>query len=197
MLRRAALLLAVLTGLSLFASPAEARVAAQVSIHDFSFDPATVTVAQGGTVTWTNNQSSVHTVTSNQGFWDSGDLSFGDTYSQSAAFRNAGSYGYFCMHHPTLMKGTVRVRLKASGSPSNGWTVRWSSASSTPANRDFDVQIKRPGSTSFVSFRSTTTALTAPFDPAKAGKYKFQARTRITSSGKVSDWSPVKTLTIS
>ena len=200
MLRRAALLLAVLTGLSLFTTPADA-VTVQVSLVNISYEPATVSVHQGGTVTWTHNDTSVqnivHTVTSDQGFWDSGDLSLGQMYSQTNAFLNAGSYHYHCMHHPTLMRGIVRVPLKVSGSPSNGWTVRWSSAASTPAHRNFDLEIKRPGAASFTSFRSMTTALKAFFNPTKTGTYKFRARTRNTSNGMTSDWSPVKRLSIS
>jgi plastocyanin len=196
MLCRAALLLAVVTGLALVATPAEATPA-QVSIHDFVFDPKTVTVPQGGTVMWTNDQpAEVHTATSNEGFWDSGDLHTGDTYRQVRAFLNAGTYGYHCMHH-TFMHGTVKVPLKLNGDANNGFTVRWSSASSAPANRNFDVQVKRPGATKFTGFRSATKALKAFFNPARAGTYKFRARTRIVSTGQTSGWSPVRSLAIS
>jgi hypothetical protein len=75
--------------------------------------------------------------------------------------------------------------------------VRWSSALSTPASRNFDVQIKRPGQSVFHAFRRMTTALKAFFNPAKVGTYKFRARTRITSSGMTSGFSPVLTLSIS
>src|SRR5437868_11335016 len=45
-----------------------------VSIIDLAYQPASVTVSVGGTVTWTNNGASVHTVTSNNGLFDSGNL---------------------------------------------------------------------------------------------------------------------------
>jgi len=198
MLRRAALPLAILTGLALFATPAAAATA-QVSIKNLAFNPTTVTVAQGGMVTWTNNESTnvVHTTTSDQpGFWDSGDLSPTDHFSETKTFLNAGTYAYHCMHH-SFMHGKVKVPMKKAGSAGSGWTVRWSSASSAPAGRDFDVQIKRPGQSTFRSFRSATTTLKAFFNPTRAGTYKFRSLTRITSSGMTSNFSPVLTLTIS
>jgi len=42
-----------------------AAMAASVTITDFQFTPSTVSVAPGGTVTWTNNGATAHTVTSN------------------------------------------------------------------------------------------------------------------------------------
>jgi plastocyanin len=77
-----------------------------VSIQNFAFNPASVTVAAGGTVTWTNNDSTAHTVT-----FDSGpncqQLSGSET--KTATFSVAGSYPYHCSIHPT-MKGTVVVQ---------------------------------------------------------------------------------------
>lgn len=52
MVHRAAGLLAILTGRALFASPAEARATVPVSIANLAFNPATVSVARGGMVTW-------------------------------------------------------------------------------------------------------------------------------------------------
>jgi plastocyanin len=194
MLRRAAFLVAILTGLASFATPAEA-LTKQISIHNDAFVPTPVTVVQGATVTWTNNDPVDHTSTSDQGFWDSGHITHGHSYSQTATFRNAGTYGYICTIHG--FAGTVLVPLNATGTARHGYTLRWSSASSTPAHRNFDVQIKRPGAAKFASFRSKTAALTAFVDPAKAGTYRFRARTRNTSNGQTSGWSPVKTLSIS
>jgi plastocyanin len=194
MLRRAALPLAILTGFGFFAIPAQAAPV-QVSIMNTAFNPKVVTVTAGGTVTWTNNDSFDHTST-DVGFWDSGHIHSGASYSQTVAFRNAGSYAYICTIHN--MHGTVQVRMAKSGSSSNGFTVRWSTAAHTPVDRNFDVQIKRPGSAQFTPFRTMTTALqVANFHPARAGTYRFEARTRIVSSGKTSGWSPALTLSIS
>ena len=78
-----------------------------VAIVDFTFDPETLTAAVGETVTWTNEDSAAHTVTSDgEGPLDSGDLDQGSTYE--ASFDRAGTYAYICTIHPT-MQGTVEV----------------------------------------------------------------------------------------
>lgn len=56
----------VMTGTVTVAAAGPMAVAVQIiSSSAGGFSPATVTVAQGGTVTWTNNDGGTHTVTSN------------------------------------------------------------------------------------------------------------------------------------
>lgn len=78
---------------------------ANVTIQDFSFSPASITVHVGQTVTWKNNGPSPHTVTSNTGAWDSGTLNAGATFSQT--FSTAGTFAYHCSIHPTMMATVV------------------------------------------------------------------------------------------
>jgi plastocyanin len=87
------------------AAPAAAGNA--VSIANFSFSPAAITVSIGATITWTNNDSSSHTVTADDGSFDSGRLAPGATFSQT--FATAGTFAYHCSIH-SMMKGTVTVR---------------------------------------------------------------------------------------
>jgi len=69
-------------------------------------------VAKGATVTWTNNDSTVHTVTSGtiqsgpDGKFDSGLVAAGAKFSQK--FDSAGTYNYFDMVHPWI-QGKVIV----------------------------------------------------------------------------------------
>jgi len=78
-----------------------------VSIKDFAFDPATVTVNVGAAVTWVNQDSAPHTVTSDSGGeLSSGTLSNGQSYSHT--FNAKGTYTYHCGIHRS-MKGTVNV----------------------------------------------------------------------------------------
>jgi plastocyanin len=93
----------------LFASLISINANAQtvdVSIPGFSFDPDTVVITVGMTVQWTNNHSIAHTTTSVGGFWDSGSMPAGGTYSFD--FAAPGVYDYFCSIHPS-MTGTVIV----------------------------------------------------------------------------------------
>jgi len=86
--------------------------AVSVSIGDRVFVPSSVTVAPGGTVTWTNNDDRPHTVTANDRSFDSGILGAGATWSRT--FPNGGTFAYFCELHPD-MTGTVTVPLAGGG----------------------------------------------------------------------------------
>jgi plastocyanin len=78
-----------------------------VSIKGFAFNPSTLTVPVGTTVTWTNDDSTSHTVTSDSGSeLSSGSISPGQTYSHT--FNTAGTFDYHCRIH-TSMKGNVIV----------------------------------------------------------------------------------------
>jgi len=88
-----------------------------VEIKNFAFDPETVTIKLGQTVTWTNQDSAAHTVVGDGGI-DSGDLSKGKSYSKT--FDTEGTFDYHCSIHPQ-MKGQVIVQKSgvAPASPSN------------------------------------------------------------------------------
>ncbi len=88
------------------ASPAS-ETTAQINISGFAFDPPTLTVKEGTTVTWTNNDPTIHTVTSDTGVFDSGDLAQGATFSYT--FTTAGTYAYHCTPHHARMSGTIIV----------------------------------------------------------------------------------------
>lgn len=91
-----------------------------VTIAGFAFSPATVTVAVGDTVTWTNNDDVPHTATSSSGVspaFDTGNLSEGA--SGTVTFNTAGSFSYFCKIHPN-MTGTVVVTGAAASPTASG-----------------------------------------------------------------------------
>lgn len=77
-----------------------------VGIENFAFNPETITVDQGTRIIWTNNDTTMHTVTS-QGYFDSGNLSEGETFS--FVFEDTGTFEYFCRPHP-YMEGLVIVQ---------------------------------------------------------------------------------------
>jgi plastocyanin len=99
-------------------TPGAAAKSASVTIKDLEFTPATVTIAVGGTVTWTNNGPSTHTVTADDGSFDSGNLSQGKTFSHT--FQTAGTFAYHCSIHP-FMTATVIVQQASSSSASPGY----------------------------------------------------------------------------
>ncbi|MFP5370809.1 MAG: cupredoxin family copper-binding protein [Actinomycetes bacterium] len=85
-----------------------------VDIVDFSFQPATLTVTAGDSVTWTNRDPVVHTATSTTGAFDSGDLAQGASYR--VTFSEPGTYDYLCTPHPS-MTGRIVVIPAAAPPP--------------------------------------------------------------------------------
>jgi LPXTG-motif cell wall-anchored protein len=77
-----------------------------VTIADFSFTPASITIHVGDTVTWTNHGPSAHTATANNGNFNTGVLQKGR--SASHTFNTAGTFSYICSIHP-FMHGTIVV----------------------------------------------------------------------------------------
>jgi plastocyanin len=85
-----------------------------VNISGFAFSPASITVAVGDTVTWTNADSAAHTATASGGAFDSGTLNQGQSFSFT--FATAGTFAYVCDFHSNMM-GTITVQAAAAGSP--------------------------------------------------------------------------------
>lgn len=83
---------------------AVAPSSASVTIADFAFGPATVTIAAGGKVTWTNRDTERHSVLI--GDIESSRLESGATYAQT--FDSAGRFAYACGLHPRMV-GTILV----------------------------------------------------------------------------------------
>ena len=73
----------------------------------FVFKPKTVTITAGTTVIWKNFTQAVHTATSNTGKFDTGFISAGGAFR--IKFTKAGTYGYHCRVHPTMI-GTIIVQ---------------------------------------------------------------------------------------
>lgn len=79
----------------------------RVSIDNFSFSPAEITVSAGQTVTWVNHDDVPHTVTANDKAFASKALDTDDSFSQT--FTQPGTYPYYCAVH-THMTGQVIVK---------------------------------------------------------------------------------------
>jgi plastocyanin len=80
---------------------------AEVKIDNFSFEPQTLTVPVGATVTWTNRDDIPHTVVSTDGVFKSQVRDTDEKFSYT--FTKAGTYPYFCSVHPK-MTGKVVVQ---------------------------------------------------------------------------------------
>ncbi|MGN6722573.1 MAG: cupredoxin domain-containing protein [Marmoricola sp.] len=168
-------------------APASATTSptAHVTIQMFAFNPSALTARMGTTVIWTNTDSVAHTTTSNEGFWSSPHLATNATYAHH--FTQAGTYPYHCAIH-TEMHGRISVPMRAT-SRTGGGVLTWAIASGK-----YDVQIERPGSTTWSYWRRGTTARGATFLTSHHGRWHFRARTYHSSS--TSGWSPAASLLV-
>ncbi|MHC1718660.1 MAG: cupredoxin family copper-binding protein [Acidaminococcaceae bacterium] len=76
-----------------------------VTIHEFKFNPAEITIQKGETITWINEDSVTHTVTGTG--INSGSLEKGKTFKKT--FNETGTFDYICTPHP-YMKGKIIVK---------------------------------------------------------------------------------------
>ena len=77
-----------------------------VTIRNFAFEPANLTISAGDTVRFINEDSAPHTATADGGAFDTGNLRGGQ--SAAVQFPSAATYSYFCAVHPR-MKGSITV----------------------------------------------------------------------------------------
>src|SRR5215212_2868442 len=89
----------------------------KVSIQDFFFSPVNVSFEPGTTVTLVNEGNVPHTVTSDDGQFDSGVLMPGDSYT--VMFKGQGTITYHCAIHPS-MTGSVTVGTPAMAAGGGG-----------------------------------------------------------------------------
>ena len=85
----------------------------QVFIQGMAFNPASITVTAGTTITWTNKDNTTHTATSGvpnspDGLFSSGNLNNGGTFSFK--FSNTGTFKYYCLIHGSMMTATIIVQ---------------------------------------------------------------------------------------
>jgi hypothetical protein len=175
-----------------------------VTIGDAGISPAAAFAKPLDTVTWTfTGPSNNHSVTdaTGIGLYNTGLQAPGFTFSY--VYFAAGTYTYVDLG-TTSVSGEVDVPIAlgpATGTSGTVFAVRWA-ASSPPAGQVFDVQIMKPGGSSFVNWRQGVTTISGTFsssDPAWAGtgKYSFRARLRSTANGHATGWSNSKSITIS
>ncbi|MER3420165.1 MAG: hypothetical protein C4290_06410, partial [Chloroflexota bacterium] len=100
-----------------------------VRIVDFAFQPESLTVDVGATVTWTHTGQAPHTVTSETRLFDSDRLAAGQTFAFT--FTAPGTFVYRCEVHPARMAGTVIVQGSAGGPLPSGSELRGAQAEAT------------------------------------------------------------------
>ena len=77
----------------------------EVFIQGMAFNPSTITVAAGTTITWTNKDGYAHTVTSDTNLFNSGNIGSNGIFSFT--FATAGTYPYHCSIHTSMTAKVV------------------------------------------------------------------------------------------
>jgi predicted secreted protein with PEFG-CTERM motif len=97
------------------------------------YDPSEVTIDVGSEVTWSNDDSAAHTVTSGDirqdgpdGHFDSGLFMAGKSFTQK--FEESGEFPYFCQVHPWMTGKVIVQEAHAEGGESEGSNVMAMSA---------------------------------------------------------------------
>jgi plastocyanin len=136
-----------------------------------AFSPNPVKASVGDTVTWTNDDTTIHTVTSGTG---SADPNMGKVFDSSPGlktlfapkqtfthvFTEAGTFPYFCQLHPTMM-GTVEVAAASGGG--GGGSTGPTKVTATLDGKNYDI-----------IYNSTTSkATTATVDAGEDVKVTF------------------------
>jgi len=81
--------------------------ATQAAMRTMTFEPQRIEITVGTTVRWTNNDQLVHTISADDGSWDSGPVEPGKTWTHT--FTQPGEYAFHCTPHP-FMKAVIVVR---------------------------------------------------------------------------------------
>jgi CSLREA domain-containing protein len=169
-----------------------------ISAQDYSFKPSAAVVAQAARAQWNFAGPSAHNVTdtSGMGFFASPPQPPGSTFTKK--FTAAGTYPYRSTGEPMPMTGSIRVPVNASpasGATATTFTVTWGGV---PSGFVEDVQIRRPGSTAFVAWKTGQTVASSTFIPdAGTGTYEFRARLRRPAAATQSGWSSARAISVS
>jgi plastocyanin len=137
-------------GLALVLAAPASTATSTVQIKATGFVPATVTINQNDSVTWTNTDTKNHQVVANGGSFASAILAPGKSYTHT--FRAGGTFRYHDGLHATL-KGTVTVR----GAP-----PQVTLAASAPVVK-FGTQVTLSGVVSNKKTGETVTIVALPF----------------------------------
>jgi plastocyanin len=167
-----------------------------IAAVDFAFVPSVKSVAQGVEVAWDWCTTTGHNVVdaTSMGLFDSGSGVLGDP-PFVFTFVAAGRYPFVCTFH-LGMDGRVNVKLDvqpSEGSLSTVYAITWASTPA-PDGYAYDVQVRRPGSDRWRSWKRAVSSPGHAFHPdAGPGPYRFRSRLRSVGNGHA-DWSKTATI---
>ncbi|HEX8919427.1 MAG TPA: cupredoxin domain-containing protein [Chloroflexota bacterium] len=149
----------------------------QVAIVNFSYQPTPLNVPAGTTVMWTNQDSVAHTVTADNGSFNSSALNNGQSYSFT--FTQAGTFTYHCAIH-SYMQGTITVTGAAqpTATPTSPGQQPTATIPPVPTNTP---QGAPPATNTPTAIPTATPVPTATSKPSAKGKTKTIRTTKSSS----------------
>jgi plastocyanin len=167
-----------------------------IKVTDSGFTPSTQSVSLGTTVQWNFFGPSGNSVTDGTGMGLFGSGAKAPVSYFRFAYIGAGQYSVVDGLGHTMLVTVAPKAKPASGTVSTPFTITWSSATA-PAGFVFDVQVLRPGSSTWTNWLTGQTAKSGAFTPdAGTGTYQFRALMRKLAGGSAAN-SPAKKITVS
>jgi uncharacterized repeat protein (TIGR01451 family) len=164
-----------------------------VAVTNTGFGSASPALRMGGVLQWSFVGPGSHSATdttSGLGIFPDTGLVAPVAYRQTT-FPSAGAYTFTDTATARKTKLTVPMTVTpATGSRTTTFTLTWAAAA-PPSGYSEDVQVQRPGSTTWVSIFKATTATSGTYTPtAGTGTYRFRCRFRRTSGTGASGYTP-------
>ena len=160
-----ALALTATAGLALLPGTPSKAATTDATIAGFRFSPDPLPVPVGATVKWTNNDSTTHTVTADDGSFDSGDITPHGTFTQPFG-GPARTITYHCNIHSS-MHGTLQIGGGTTATTAPPTTTTTAAAPSTTTTVRATTTTTAPSTTTTTTVRVTaTTAPTTATAPA-------------------------------
>jgi plastocyanin len=166
-------------------------------VTDSGFSPATTQTTLGGSVQWDFVGTAVHSVrdTSGLGTFDTGAVA--PVAYASTRFTAAGNFKIGDAWSSATGVVAVPMSVPASASLATPITVAWASAP-LPTGMVEDIQIRRPGQTTWKAFITGAVGQSATFSAdAGAGKYQFRSRLRNPQAGASSTYTSARSVKFS
>ena len=156
-----------------------------ITMGDSYFSPQNITVRPGTTIVWINNGTMQHTVTSDNGLFDSGALNPGQSFSYT--FGGMGTFGYHCRFHGNAGGVGMAGYIQVSGQAYPSYNYYNPSTSQLPGNQNctntqtptFNAPSPAPNNAPGISGLSPSNAYQNPNSP-----YSISGGVSTDSSGR-------------
>ena len=186
--RRAVLALTAVAGFALLPVAPATAATSNATISNFTFSPNPLTIPVGTTVQWTNDDSVTHTVTANDGSFDSNDVSPHGTFTHT--FNQAGTIAYHCNIHQS-MHGTITVEAATTTTAPPAPTTTTTAAPTTATTAaPTTTTTARLATTTTTRVTTTTTTRPAPTSTTRAAAAPTTTTTMQPPTTAPADTSP-------